>query len=144
MNQLIKAAAAMAVMFAVLLLPVGCSASQHAEYVNDADSAVGNTGLTVGTVQREIKKGMASGDVVQVLGNPNIVSTDSQGREVWTYDRMKRTVNYSSSSGGVWLILGGVSGNSGSGSATQSTLTIIVKYDENGKVRDLAYHSSRF
>ena len=130
------------VLFALALS--GCSTDQHARNVNKADDAVGNSGLTVGAVQREIKKGMASGDVVQVLGNPNIVSTDSQGREVWTYDQMKRTVNYSSSSGGVWLILGGTSGNSGSGSTTQTTLTIIVKYDEEGKVRDLAYHSSRF
>ena len=119
----------------------GCSASHHAKQVDDAGK---NTGLTVGTVQREIRTGMASGDVVQVLGNPNIVSTDSEGREVWTYDRMSRDVTYSNTSGGVWLILGAVSGNSGSGRSSQSTLTVIVKYDDKGRVRDLAYHSSRF
>ena len=123
----------------VLISPLGCSASHHASEVSAASN-----GMTVGQVQREISKGMSSAEVVEVLGNPNIVSTDSQGREVWTYDRMSRSITYSNSSGGVWLVLGGVSGNSGSSNTSQTTLTVIVKYDDESKVRDLAYHSSRF
>jgi outer membrane protein assembly factor BamE (lipoprotein component of BamABCDE complex) len=124
----------------ILVLSLGCSASHHASEVSDASK----TGMTVGQVQREISKGMSSAEVVEALGNPNIVSTDSQGREVWTYDRMSRSITYSNSSGGVWLVLGAVSGNSGSSNSSQTTLTVIVKYDEESKVRDLAYHSSRF
>ena len=38
--------------------------------------------LTVGSVQREIRVGMSGAEVAQVLGSPNIVSTDAKRREV--------------------------------------------------------------
>src|SRR5262245_41013483 len=41
--------------------------------------------LTVGAVQREIKVGTPQASVAEALGAPSRVSTDSQGREVWTY-----------------------------------------------------------
>jgi len=34
--------------------------------------------------------------------------------------------------------------NGGATSQTQKTLTIIIKLDENGLVRDFAYHQSKF
>ena len=116
--------------------------------------------LTVGTVQREIRVGMSSADVVQVLGSPNVVTTDEKRREVWVYDKIATDRAYSSSSGGVsTLILGGAligsglaGGGAGAGynqstgasSTSQRTLTVVIKYDEQQKVRDFAYHTSRF
>jgi outer membrane protein assembly factor BamE (lipoprotein component of BamABCDE complex) len=115
--------------------------------------------LTVGTVQREIRHGMTGGEVAAVLGSPNIVSRDEQGNEVWIYDRIATDTVYSTSEGGVnALILGGLSGSgligglaggstqqsAGAKSTSQRTLTIIIKYDEAGKVKSFAYHSSRF
>ena len=44
-------------------------------------------GLTVGTVQREIRIGMSGADVAQGLGSPNIITTDDQRREAWVYDK---------------------------------------------------------
>jgi outer membrane protein assembly factor BamE (lipoprotein component of BamABCDE complex) len=99
---------------------------------------------------------MSGAEVAAALGSPNIVSTDERGREVWIYDRIATDRVYSTSSGGVLaLILGGGShvgggggGNfgmsSGANSTSQRTLTIIIKFDEQGKVREFAYHSSRF
>ncbi len=131
----------------------GCqTAAQHRQDVQD------NTGdrLTVGKVQREIREGMSSADVISVLGSPNMVSTDDQRREVWVYDKISTERVYSSSSGGInALILGfgsstaggvGGGGNSSAGasSVSQKTLTIVVKFDKENKVRDFAYHTSRF
>jgi outer membrane protein assembly factor BamE (lipoprotein component of BamABCDE complex) len=116
--------------------------------------------LTVGTVQREIRVGMSSADVVSVLGAPNMVTTDEQRQENWVYDKISTETAYSASSGGVSaLILGGLVGSGGAGgggigggfsqgagarSTTQRTLTIIVKFDGAQKVRDFAYRSSSF
>jgi len=132
------------------------SASQHRSAVQDEST----DRLTVGTVQREIRVGMSAADVASVLGSPNIVTTDEIRREVWIYDKIATDHAYSSSSGGVGtLILGGgligsgaigggvgagVNGSAGASSTSQRTLTVIIKFDEEKKVRDFAYHTSRF
>ena len=37
-----------------------------------------------------------------------------------------------------------MSGKSEASSTSQRTLTVIIKFDEEKKVRDFAYHTSRF
>jgi outer membrane protein assembly factor BamE (lipoprotein component of BamABCDE complex) len=147
-----------ALILAAILL-TGCqSASQHAADVRASQN--GGDRVTVGMVQREIKIGMTNADVIQVLGSPNMVTTDEQRREQWVYDKIATDTVYSASSGGVnTLFLGGalvgaglVGGGGGAGyssgagarSTSQRTLTIIIKYDENQRVRDFAYRSSSF
>lgn len=134
------------------------SPAQHAAAVRQAQGT--DDKLTVGTVQREIRVGMTSAEVVQVLGAPNLVSTDENRRENWVYDKISTETIYSSSSGGVnALVLGGgligsaaagggvgagYSSGAGANSTSQRTLTIIIKYDENSRVRDFSYRSSSF
>ncbi|MBO7066076.1 MAG: outer membrane protein assembly factor BamE [Alphaproteobacteria bacterium] len=96
--------------------------------------------MTVARAQREIKIGMTSAQVIEVLGSPNMVTTDDQRRETWVYDRVSSNVSQSSS--GVWLLIAGAS--SARASSSQRTLTIIVKFDENNRVRDFAYRTSTF
>ena len=131
------------------LVLAGCTAQQHAADVRAADE----TGrLTVGTVQREVRMGMSAAQVAEVLGSPNIVTTDEDRNETWIYDKISSDVTYSKSSGTiVGLIFGGSgagagvgSSSSGSTSKTQRTLTVIIKFDENNQVRDFSYHSSQF
>lgn len=135
----------------------GCMSAQ--EHRAAVESEEGDR-LTVGTVQREIRVGMSGGEVAQVLGSPNIVTTDEQGREVWIYDKISTTKVVSRSSGGIsTLILGGAlfgggligaaaapyyGSEAGASSTRQRTLTIIIKYDKQKKVREFAYHTSRF
>lgn len=134
-------------------LLVGCqTAAFHKADVQD-DST---DRITVGKVQKEIRVGMSGAKVAGTLGSPNIVSTDEQRREVWIYDKIATDRAYSSSFGGVSaLILGlgggaaggigaGGSASAGASSTSQRTLTVIVKFDNDGKVRDFAYHTSRF
>ena len=100
--------------------------------------------LTVGKVQGEIKTGMSAAQVAEILGSPNIVTTDDKRREVWIYDKVSTDrVNTSSSSYGTLIILGANSKDSSS-SSRQRTLTIIIKYDEEKRVRDFAYNSTQF
>ena len=59
---------------------IGCmSANQHYQQTHGPREKE----MTVGTVQKEIRKGMSAADVATVLGSPNIVTTDSANREVW-------------------------------------------------------------
>lgn len=131
----------------------GCqTAAQHRAAVQD-DSG---QRLTVGTVQKEIRVGMTGAEVAQVLGSPNIVSTDEARREVWIYDKIATDRAFSSSSGGVNALIlgfggsaagglgGGMGASAGASSTSQRTLTVIIKFDEQRKVRDFAYHTSRF
>ena len=127
---------------AFLILVAACSAERHGDDVAAAN-ADGNK-LTVGTVQKSIKVGMSGAEVAGVLGSPNIVTTDEMRREVWVYDKIGTSSAYSTSSGGVNILVLGFVSNSGAASTTQRTLTVIIKYDEQGKVRDFAYHSSQF
>jgi len=101
--------------------------------------------LTVSKVQGEIKVGMAASQVAELLGSPNIVTTDEKRREVWIYDKVStdRVDMANSSFAGIILLLGTQSSESSS-STRQRTLTIIIKYDEEKKVRDFAYNYTQF
>ncbi len=96
--------------------------------------------LTLGTVQREIRKGMAASQVAEALGAPNIVTTDEQRREVWIYDRVATERVHELGYAGLVLL-----GYSRDASAvSQRSLTVIVKFDADRLVRDFAYHAARF
>lgn len=131
----------------------GCmSAGQHREAVRDDASEK----ISAGTVQREIRRGMSGAEVVSVLGSPNLVTTDSEGRETWVYDKVSTEQVYSTSQGGVGSLLGGAAGGlfggasgnvergSGAASTSQRTLTVVIKFDGQGMVRDYSYRQSSF
>jgi len=148
------------VAFLAVLIAVFCvscmSATQHRQEVSNTEA----DRISVGKVQREVRVGMTNAEVVEVLGSPNMVTTDEKRREVWVYDKIATDHAYSTSSGGVSaLILGGLAGgsgalgggvgpsyskSSGASSTSQRTLTIIIKFDEQSKVRDFAYRQSSF
>jgi len=109
--------------------------------VHESVNADDRSTISVGNVQRSIKVGMTGASVAEVLGSPNIVSTDEEGREVWIYDRVTTSVRATSANGPLTLVVGG---SAAAAERSQRTLTVIVKYDKAGKVRDLAYHTSKF
>jgi hypothetical protein len=75
-----------------------------------------------------------------------------EGEGADRHDRVSTTTVYSESRAGVLALvlggsggaLGGVGGDAGARSTTQRTLTIIVKFDKDARVRDFAYHASQF
>ncbi len=137
-----------AVSLCAAMLLIACTAPAHRQAVQD-DSA---DRLTVGTVQREIFIGMPNYEVAEILGSPNIVTTDEERQEVWVWDKISTNVAYSRSGGVIaGLIVGGSGGgagaatvNSGASSTSQRTLTVIVKFDSESRVRDLSYRTSSF
>lgn len=112
--------------------------------------------MTVGTVQKEIRQGMSAADVATTLGSPNIVTKDSEGDETWIYDKIASEASYSQSSGGIGGGAGGVavaslllgfgsySKSAGASATTQRTLTVVIKFNEDKKVKSFSYHASKF
>ena len=82
--------------------------------------------------------------VAEALGAPNIVTTDEQRREVWVYDKIStERMDVSKSGYGTLLILGGGSRHDKE-TTRQRTLTILIKFDGEQKVRDFAYNYTQF
>ncbi|MDM8557966.1 hypothetical protein [Candidatus Parabeggiatoa sp. HSG14] len=120
----------------------GCmTAADHARQLgSEADRE-----MTVGIVQKEIRKGMSQAEVAVALGSPNIVSRDKEGLETWIYDKIASEVSYSRgemNTGILGIIIGG-SRQAGASAQTQKTLTVIIKFNE-GVVNNFSYHSSKF
>lgn len=122
-----------------ILVISGCA--QKASWHNNEVANTDKPSLTVGEVQRNIKKGMSGGQVAEILGSPNVVSTDENGNEVWIYDRFS-TEQVVSGSNGLTFSLSNI--GAGAARKSQSSITVIIKYDANKKVRDFAYHKSSF
>lgn len=116
--------------------------------------------MTLGVVQKEIRVGMPSPDVVEALGSPNMVRRGEDGKETWVYDKIATEASYKNSNSNVGgsvsgagipgdvLLLGNVganrSGSKGSSATTQKTLTVIIRFDANDKVESFSYHTSTF
>lgn len=139
------------------VLMSGCmTAAQHQQTLHSTQERE----MTVGIVQKEIRVGMSQADVANVLGSPNIVTRDSEGKETWIYDKIATEASYSRDSGGIGggagaggvagttLILGLFGGSysreTGASATTQKTLTVIIKFDKNNKVESFSYHASKF
>ena len=114
--------------------------------------------LTLGTIQSKIKKGMNQTEVLEVLGSPNIVTKNSQGNEVWTYDKVGSSQSSSNQASatygqaqlnqGFWAFLFGGTTNSAQSSSGRNTesksLTIIINFDSNSTVSDFTYQSLKY
>ncbi len=119
----------------------GCSsAGKHAASLDSERQRE----MTLGIVQKELKKGMTQGDVAIALGSPNIVTKDQDGVQTWIYDKIATEVSYSQDRGGIWLILAGFEKSAGARASTQKTLTVVIKFDEKELVDKVSYHSSKF
>ncbi len=115
------------------------SCAVNSQWVSPAQES-GEARLTLGTIQREIRRGMTASAVAEALGAPNIVTTDEARREVWIYDRVSTERVHELGFAGLLLV-----GYSREASVqSQRSLTVIVKFDSGQLVRDYAYHATRF
>lgn len=114
--------------------------------------------LSLGKVQSQIKKGMNQTEVLEVLGSPNIVTKNSNGDEVWTYDRIgtfqsssnnaSATIGQAQLGRGFWTFLFGGTTNSVQSNSDRKTesksLTVIITYNESKVVSDFTYQSLKY
>jgi len=133
-----KASIVLAGIFALTM--IGCSTVDHRSNLH----SVKEQEMTVGKVQKEIRVGMSGAQVAEALGSPNIVTKDDGGDETWVYDKIATEASYSENSSGLFLILYGSTSRSGAAATTQRTLTVVIKFDANSKVKSFSYHASKF
>jgi len=102
--------------------------------------------LTLGTVQQTVSKGADQTEIMAALGAPNIITNDSKGREVWTYDKIYRESQSRSSTLVTWWNpISWLAGFfSGSTSATSKSLTVLIIFDDNKRVADFKYQRLEF
>lgn len=102
-----------------------------------------DTNFTLGVAQKNIKIGTSQADVAAVMGAPNIVTTDADGKETWIYDKVSSVTSYNNSGFDVGIILAGYGKGRGNAQSSQKTLTIVIKFN-NQKVESFKYHMSNF
>lgn len=103
--------------------------------------------MTLGTVQKEIKIGMSQAEIIEAMGSPNMVTRDQDGNETWVYDKIATEASVSGSSvstGLVLTLLVGASSQNARSSTTQRTLTVVFKFDKDGKLKKFSYHATKF
>ncbi|BFM08684.1 outer membrane protein assembly factor BamE domain-containing protein [Halioxenophilus aromaticivorans] len=122
------------------LLLLGCTNQPN---VSDK-SAHNHNQITVATAQHQLNVGMTASEVASILGAPTIISSDDHNQEIWIYD--KTTTERTSSRGTTWLfaLLAGSNQKQETETSSQKTLTIIVHFDQNKTIDDIAYHSTSF
>lgn len=99
--------------------------------------------LTTGQVQLTLRKNETTQtEVLESFGAPNLVTTNSEGEEVWTYQRNATIVNANSSSAyGTVIFFGGSTRSSGLEQSSR-TMTLIIKFKEiNGAKRVSSFDS---
>lgn len=111
-----------------------------AELREEVAAGQGPSTFSLGKVQCTIREGMAQEQVIASLGSPNIVTNDDQGHETWVYDKIATEGAYSTSAGG-FIFWGN---RAGAYETTQKTLTVLLKFDAQKRVKSINYHQSKF
>lgn len=100
---------------------------------------------TQGKVTLNLKKGVTTQhQVAEVFGAPNIVTQDSDGDQVWIYQKDNVTIESNATSNYFTIFLAGVSSRSSDYQQSSQTMTLIIHFNENGRVKDFKSMSTSF
>lgn len=88
--------------------------------------------ITLGSVQRFVKKGASSSDVINALGSPNIVTSNQDGSETWVYDKIVAEAEMASGQ------------NTAVTTRSSRTMIVTVKFDKDQKVDNVAYRQTSY
>ncbi|MEE8169269.1 MAG: hypothetical protein V3T70_01865 [Phycisphaerae bacterium] len=125
--------------FLSLLFVPGCSESRP-------------SAITPGAAKKHIHPGETTqAEVIEIFGTPNIITRKSGG-EMWVYDKVssRRTTavfgagGLGGGAGGSGFGGGGLGGGVGSTERSETTVMLIVYYDENDVVRDYKISQTKF
>ncbi len=98
--------------------------------------------ITVGSAQ-SLKVGMSGADVINALGSPNIITSDSAGGETWVYEKISKEFEFITAQDGSWFF-SPRNQASGVSSSTERTLIVVVILDSNRKLQRITYRQMTF
>ena len=97
--------------------------------------------LTPGVVNTRIHKGLTSqAEILRLIGSPNIITKNREGKEVWTYSRQ----SFDAESGGFGGGLIFFGGSKAFSSASSNSFDLIITFDSKSIVKDYSVISSQF
>lgn len=88
--------------------------------------------VTLGIVQSRVHVGAYSGEVIDALGSPNMVTSNSDGGETWVYDKLVTEEEYAKGS------------NSGVTVKSSRTMIVVIKFDKKKRVKDVQYRQTSY
>lgn len=100
--------------------------------------------LTTGQVTLTLRKNQTTqAEVLEKFGAPNLVTTNADGEEVWTYQRHATVSSSSSTSAFATIVLAGVSSKTSGFEQSSRTMTLIIKFKDLGGIKTVVDFSSR-
>lgn len=117
--------------YVTLLFLAGCS-YQQAPLVTIPARQIETQRITLGNVQKSVRAGASSADVIEALSSPNIVTTNKDGTETWVYDKITSESEYA------------VGQNSGVAVRSSRTLIVVIKFDKNNRVENVQYRQTSY
>ncbi len=136
----------------VVGLVVVLSLPRAARAADEPAKASRASDLTLGAIQRSMKTGMSTAEVMDSAGSPNLVTRGRNGRESWVYDRFATETSEEGfqvggggiGGGGSFLGALGLGGGRKKSSTSQRTLMLVVTFGPDGMVESFTYRSSKF
>ena len=88
--------------------------------------------VTLGNVQRIVKQGASSADVIGALSSPNIVSSNKDGTETWVYDKIMSESETAIGIKGLVAV------------SSTRTMIVVIKFDQNHRVETVQYRQTAY
>ena len=123
-----------------LLTIVGCSARPYAVDLIQPDQ---KSNLTVGVIKSQLVKGKTTqAEILELFGAPNLVTTNSDGNEVWNYSRS--SMQTGADARGYSSFWGDQAGQSVISTASTASMDLIITFDKNDIIQNYKVISSSF
>ena len=114
------------------LLMVSCAQRNPAPLAVIPARQIETQKVTLGNVQRIVKKGASSSEVIDALSSPNIVTSNPDNTETWVYDKiLMEKENAFGDNGSVEV-------------KSTRTMIVVIKFDKSRKVDTVQYRQTSY
>lgn len=101
--------------------------------------------LTVGVIKTKIIEGRTTQDeIMNLFGAPNIITTNTEGKEVWNYNKSSYQSGAQGKSSGWSLLLAGNSKSSVVSTSSTASMDLIIIFNKQGIVERYKVISASF